>query len=502
MFISINQNLAEIKFNPKLNVFESDQYYLETETEIAVSEGYYLSPVPKTDDCKKCDYNEFVNKFKGSFVYVYYDKINKKLRVYNDLLSKKYVFYYYQDSCFACSTSYLDLIKYIKNNSLPLHIDDIGLKQMLTKGCFMDSTTYVEEIKFLRAFEYIEFNANLHVKTIAYPPIIRNASLDEACDEAYRLFSLAAQLQINKNEDNARKHIISLSGGMDSRAMFMQLKNQNISNISSYCYAQSNSVDQIVAQKIADDNHIEHIFYPLDNGMFITERDAIVDENEGQMTYCGATGMYECIKRVESTHSGLVHMGIGGGEILGDIIDQTMEVESKEYPKKAYQVNLNDIRCCQNSVLTASSRFEFASPFLYEDFFLYLMRLPFHIKHKRRLYVEIFNKYMYNSYETTAFRGVIGKRRSFVSKVFCYARELLLKRDRFSMNPFEYWWATNPSFKNYILNTFAADIASLKTYNLDIALLTKNFKGDVLAKMRTLTATAMLLRILGGKADE
>lgn len=503
MFISIHNDRCTMKFNPRLNVFASDNYYRDEAGFTCLSEGYYLSSTPTVEEIAAKSYGDFVSVYKGRYVAALWDKNRRYLYVYQDLLAKKFVYYYHQNNCFICATSYYEILDYIKSHQLPCQLDEEGIGQMLQLGRFVDHHTYIKEIKFLRAFEWIEYSSGtLHVNRLPYPQPISQISLEQARDEAYRLFQEAAKCQIKKNERENKRHIVSLSGGMDSRAIFLQLIQNGTADIISYCYAQRNSVDQLVAEQIARDYHTEHIFYPLDGGMFVAQREAMMAQNEGQMYYCGATGMLACMQGVDNTHAGLVHMGIGGGEILGDIISAQTEVPHQEFPKKSYQINLNDIRCCQNSVYTVSDRFECASPFLYEDFFLYLMRLPAQIKQKRRLYVEIYNKYMYNSYETTAFRGKIGKKRSLLSKIFHYVKVELLKKDRFSMNPFAYWWVQNPAFKTYIQSTFELDKRKLKTLGYDTAQLEAICQGDVLAKLRVLTVSAMLLHILSKEQHE
>lgn len=496
MLFSVFNHEMNLVFNPKLPVFENDDFFIKEAEKQYLSEGYYLSETPSSSDIESLGYADFVERYKGRYVCVAIDKKKKTAKIYNDLLSKQFVFYYQAGENFACSTSFMELLAFVKEKPLPYTVDELGIKQFLDKGFFQGEHTYIKEIKFLSAFSCLRYDGTCRVDRLSYPEPLQDVSFEDARDEAYRLFQKAAKAQIEKNNKENRRHIISLSGGMDSRAMFLQLIDAGIKDIESYCYAESGSVDEKVAEQIAKDYHTKHHFFPLDGGNFVKNRDAILDQNEGMMMYSGATGMFDCIQMVDCTQSGVVHMGIGGGEILGDIVFPDMEQPFEHFPKKSYMINLDDIRCCQNSALTGSNRFAFASPFLYEDFFLYLMRLPESYKRRRRLYVAMYEKYMQNNYDTTAFRGKIGRKRSLIERVFHYVKAEILKKDKYSMNPFEYWWATNPVFKNYIKDSFSRDIEILTGKNYDSHLLQAYFEKSIYHKLRALTLSAMLNRIL------
>lgn len=497
MFLKIKNGNVELKHNPKYIHFEDDNFIYDTENFTVISEGYYLGETPNYDSILNLKYDEFINKYKGSFVVVKYNKSNKNISIYNDLLSKKYIYYFSSDNLTMCSTSYFEILSELKAEDIKLSIDDDGVKDMLVRGSFTDNRTYTKEIKFLRAFEYICIDDEFNVNKLEYPKPISTISMNEARDKAYKLFQDGVKLAINKNEQFKRDHIASLSGGMDTRAVFLQLIQNNIKNIVTYTYAQSNSMDEIISKQIAKDYKVKNIFYPLDNAEFILDRDKLISQNEGQMYYCGSTGMYNCLQMVDTSKSGLIYMGIGGGEILGDILKVEYEEPYKDFPKKSYMINLDDIRQCQNSVLTAAKYSDYFSPFLYEDFFTYVMRLPFEIKQRRALYVEIFNEFMYNSYDTTMFKGKIGNKRSFISRVYNYAKLKILKKDKYSMNPMDYWYNTNNTIQNYIISTFNNDIEILESLNYNTQMLKNNFSGDTLAKLRTLTASYMILKTLG-----
>lgn len=496
MFLKIKNGKVEIRHNLQKSFFEDDNFFNNAEDFTLLSEGYFLSDTPDFDSIKSLNYSNFVSKYKGSFVVLRHNKADNSIGVYNDLLSKHFVYYFSSEDLIVCTNSYFDILNALKQEKISLSIDDKGIRSMLSRGSFTGAHTYVNEIKFLRAFEYIEITDKLYVSIIPYPSAIQNINITEARDRSYQLFKEGCELAIAKNNKYGRDHIASLSGGMDTRAVFLQLMKNGVKNLSTYTYAQNNSMDEIIAKQIAEDYQVTNVFYPLDNAEFIKDRELLISQNEGQMYYCGSTGMYNCMQMVDTSNAGLIYMGIGGGEILGDILKVEHEKAYKDFPKKSYMLNLDDIRQCQNSVYTAHKFSDFVSPFLYEDFFVYAMSLPFAIKQRRTLYVEIFKQFMYNSYYTTAFRGQIGNKRSFINRVYNYLKRKIFKIDKYSMNPMDYWYSNNESIKAFINDTYKSDIVKLKKLGFNTYMLDDNFAGDTLAKLRTITASYMILKVL------
>ena len=122
----------------------------------------------------------------------------------------------------------------------------------------------------------------------------------------------------------------------------------------------------------------------------------MIRANEGQMIYSGVIGAYKVANLLDITNIGIVHSGIGGGEIFGyactglnkgdnslkKYVD-SLNLDGKQAEiflstiKEKYDnfnqfIMLNDIRRYMNLCKSTSRRFIMMSPFLYEPFFEYV----------------------------------------------------------------------------------------------------------------------------------
>lgn len=496
MLLSIDyKNNIFIKYNPRIITFEKDNFEFESEGFRALSEGYYISETP-TFDFFNLDYKAFTDKFKGAYIFVLHNKKTNNINIYNDLLSKAYVYYYNSENMFACASSYFELVKYLKEKDIKLDYDFEAQEYFKNNGVFCGDKTYFNEIKFLKAFEYIEITDKAVIKKIPYPkPInVDEISFDAAVDKAYYLFEQASSAAINKNIINKKAHVCSLSGGMDSRAIFLQLVKKGVKPIYTYTYAQKGSKDETISEKIAKDFGTEHVFYDISGGEFVKKRDQIIKLNEGQMSFSGATGAHDTIRLVKAQNIGLVYLGIGGGEIMGDILNEEGESPTGDIPKLNYIKNFDDIRACMNSALCMGDMAESYSPFLYEDLFIFLMQLPLSYKQKRRLYVSIFKRYMPNKYSTTMFRGKIGNKIAKPLRVLSYIIYSLFKKNKYNMNPFELWWENNPNFKNFIIDSFNDDMKNIS--GLDVVKLQNEFNNaNIYKKTNIISLSGVLSRL-------
>lgn len=367
----------------------------------------------------------------GSYVIAVYQKPTDRLMVFNDLLSKHSVFYSIDEKskCLMLSDSFFETVSMVKEHGLPCTIDEIGVKMMLWQRMFYDDVTYVKEIKFLRPFDYLVMeNGILEVRRIARDEML-GVSMEEAASEIHQRFNKAVALQFRKNEKCGFPQVATLSGGMDSRSTFLYGLENGYTNQTCFCYGESTSADYEYARDLAIRNGCSFFFHPIDNGSHLLERDEICEANEGQMVYSGPSGTYDSLRFYDTSHLGIIHTGLGGGEIMGDmrvaenpdgmkrLVEalkyklgkgkkdrtwesfvnslrcnavelQRLEAFYKDYADFNEFQSLNDIRRCLNSQKIAQSfGVEYVSPFLDEDFFCYMLRIPYELTKDRRLYI-------------------------------------------------------------------------------------------------------------------
>lgn len=524
------QHVCNNKFYQDSFIYEDDDYQIYTYgyflNDEALFKEYQVDSIQQLLLTLLREHTVLSAKLKGTFLITVLDKSSGNIFVYNDLLSKESLFYYTDDRIFAASDDYYQLLDFCRESQLPLTPDSLGLKMMTYTMVFYDDVTYFNEIKFLKPFNYIHIYDNqLHIQNIALPSPLTSMAEKDVINTLDNLFQNAVAEQHSKNERYGYDTISTLSGGMDSRAVLLYLRKLDKNRkITCYCYGETGSMDHEVAHQIASTFDYPFSFHSLNTGNFITNRDAMVDAIRGQMYYAGTTGLYDTLLTFKLNNVGIIHSGIVGGEILGDNCqdenkdgkswsdfihslhlnnneEERMKRIAESYSSYNYFVCLNETRRCVVSQKMAKHfNCEYCSPFLDEQFFSFMLTVPYAMKHKRLLYVnwqKKCNPEMFD-FKTTHWLGAsAGNEFSF----FCrkVVRSILRRlggKIKPDMNPFDYWNKTNPAIGTFLVNTFQQDRGVLqKALPPDIlAQLERDWsQANLFNKMALLTSTRTLL---------
>ena len=537
--------------------FAEDTFSYEYDDFLIWSYGFYLNiqELLEKFQCKDIrdilltliQLHETVSLFiNGTYAIVIYNKKTNDICIYNDLLSKLSIYYYYDNGSktFAASDSFFKTLQIVRNNKFPYTIDSLGIKMMLSHGIFYDDLTYVREIKFLKPFEYLIIkNGILEIKTIERPKMI-SPSLDEAAEQIHKRFIKAVEFQYKKNENAGFPQIITLSGGMDSRSTFLYSLASGYKQQICYNYAESTSLDFEISKELALKNNCSYFYHAIDHGNHLFDRDEICKSNDAQATYSGPSGTFECLKFFRTERMGIVHTGLGGGEIMGDMrvpdkptttekildslkyrmgkgkkestwesffnslncteeeIKRMKEVKGKYTDFKEFQ-SLNDMRRCLNSQKIAQSfGVDYVSPFLYEEFFCYMLSIPYRLTKNRKLYLYWQKKYNKKQFETPSTFQMgcrPGNKLGYYIKRLCkYGINKMGRKTKYDMNPEEFWISTNPQILDTQKKLYLSDLNAIKG-KIDSKLCTyieKSWSSETAPRANVLTATFALKKIV------
>lgn len=535
--------------------FKDDTISFESEEYIIRSYGYFLNKSECFERFSCQALSDLIIKMveqkvqlprvlHGAYLIVVYNKKSDQLLIYNDLLSKHSLFYYYDttSNCLIASDSFLGTLKTVKENNLSFTIDNLGVKMMLWHRMFYDNLTYIREIKFLRPFEYMVVdNGKMTLKAIPYPQMI-DVSMEEAASEIHKLFTKAVREQYQKNEENNYPQVTTLSGGMDSRSTFLYGLANGYTDQKCYCVGESTSADFACAQPLAIKYDCDFYFHPIDRGNGMLKREEICRANEGQICYF-AISYIEIFNFYKTDQWGIVHTGLGGGEIMGDMriaehpsrkekfieflkyrlgkgkkdrswgsfvnsLHCTEEDKKRIEAFKTYYSDfnafqsLNDMRRCLNlQKVAASFGIDYVSPYLNEDFFCYMLQIPYALTKDRKLYIYWQKKYNPGQFETpSTFR--MGCRPGnkvgyFAKRFYKYVVNRMGRKTEYDMIPIELWMKVNPKIKQAQDTWYETDMKKLE-HRLDPSL--SQLLKDVWSKgtapqQNILTATWTLCRI-------
>ncbi|NCB05386.1 MAG: hypothetical protein EOM69_07680, partial [Clostridia bacterium] len=306
---------------PKIQKFPQDMADYEDDSFRLVCEGYQLGRkgelVPAILQAYGRDPQSLPRLFRGAFAFALYDMQQGRLTVVNDLLSKKPIFYFSSAERLIFSTSFLELADELKAREIPLTPDELGLAMMTRHGVFFDDVTYVREISYLKPYGWLQGTRALETRFLPVPERKPVSGMDALLKEMDARFGRAVRLEYLLNADENYPQYATLSAGMDSKSVFLYAYQQGFQNDVCFTYAQSGSMDMAVPQQIAADYGCKHFFFSLDNGDVIKERERIIPLNEAQMEYCGTTGVQSFLSFMDTSKAGVVHTGLGGGEIMG-----------------------------------------------------------------------------------------------------------------------------------------------------------------------------------------
>ncbi len=553
---------AVCKSSPDVVKFKEDNFRYEDDRFVVLCEGIVLDS-PDVYTKQGCDslsdlliklYLEnaerLYNTLHGSFVLVIIDKQQGRAYIVNDLLSKRPVYYYTDEQMFCCATSFWELYDLLKRSGVRMQVNMTAVGSMLAGKNMIEDCTYIEEIHYLEPFAGIALSdGGLSLHRQPYPEVEPSTEPDAAIDRLQKLFSAGCALQYEKASRSGYRIVNSLSGGLDSKAVLLAGEQLGYKPELFFTYAEGGSKDESIPRRIAADRATEHIFFAMDGGGFLGDRDEKITANEGMFPYPGTTGLIPVVRQLDCSDIGIVNCGLGGGEVMGDInasikgyrenrtaiersvnsrlfrsyaheilpdeqqAEQLAERLEKKYVDYNRFVSIHDTRVCLNFARTSKRYFEAVSPFLYEDMFCYALTIPVELKTHRKLYRRWYERYMQNPYETTGRPWVdADSKDTMLKKGIRTIRRVMLsvgkklnakkkaqsrpQKTEYDMNPYEYWWATNPKLRSDIVEMYTNDLA-------DLAMLDEGLKrrldavwnGKLSAKVNVLTVTWALCRM-------
>jgi len=198
--------------------------------------------------------SEVAKNLNGFFQIIF--RHEDRLYIISDKLRSMPVFYTNIDGILYVSDSVDFLRKKIKN----IEADEVSVEEFLMTGYVTGRDTLIKNLFQIQSSEILVFGEQTHQSIIYYgfypqnPPITDFSEdywmeqIDEALKGAIqRLIKLA----------NGRQIVIPLSGGYDSRAIAICLKEAGYSNLLAFTFGRKNSPEVAISKKVAEALNIE-----------------------------------------------------------------------------------------------------------------------------------------------------------------------------------------------------------------------------------------------------
>lgn len=473
---------------------------------------------------------KFFEDFRGNFSGVFYDKKNDLWLIYTNHVGDKQLFYTQTEYGFAFASEVTWLTDYRKNNGFKCIINNDGVYFLLTYGFMLEEHTVFSEIKKITAGKYAKItNGKLSIETYYRLDNTSNynETENEIIDNMDKLFRNAIQLEYEKDKEYGYKHFASLSGGLDSRMNVWVAHDMGYTEQLNWTMSQCDYLDEKIAKDIARDLKHEWIFKSLDNGNYLIGlTDDMIDLQFGTVLSSGSAHSRSFMKLFNSSEYGVEHTGQLGDAVLGSYLTKK---ESSNYAGLgAYSTMLldkiSDYKCkesyenseifkfynraftgiLQGNMITQEYT-EAVSPFLDVEFMNYCLHIPKEYRIGEQIYMKwIIKKYpeaakykweRINARITDKWIDIKGyhfllKRLPIIiiNKYLPFTRMNKLAKCNSSMNPLDYWYATNPFLRddmnNYFENSIKLVPDKYKSIKLDLE---KLYEGSVIDKILAIT---------------
>lgn len=190
----------------------------------------------------KEDLTKWLNNADGEFIVVIQNLANKRIALFNDSLGRLALYSYQNDYSLVITRE----ISFILNLSLPIQVDSLGIAQFLFFGYPLHTRTLYEQIKRVQPGTlFIVDTERDYIKTIN----VHKYNLDNKFDELPEMETILNNMEelfltASKNRcEEGFENILSLSGGLDSRAVLASLEKASI-NYKAYTFIKDDNSNQ------------------------------------------------------------------------------------------------------------------------------------------------------------------------------------------------------------------------------------------------------------------
>ena len=446
---------------------------------------------------------DYFNDFRGPFTGLFYDKRTRQAEVFTNQTGDSAVFYYLSDQVQVFSSNFSLLVDYLKENHQSLHFDEKAAHWMLTFGYLIDDATYIQEIKQLTAGKVLFLNdggwlVERYHRFLSDPITITE---DEALERMDTLFRQAVRRCFDKDlEYGYTRHLVDMSAGMDSRMVNYVAEALGYTGITNLSYSQTGSEEERWSKAMAA--HLGHpmVFAALDDHEFIYDIDALLRGNYGTYLYTGITGGARLLATIDWRQFGTEQTGQLGDIAIGTFVKTDSLAVDPEAVRLSHRLPLRyepNPEGFQNQDLYSlytrgflgamsswfvRKEYTYAlSPFIDVDFMAFCYALPTEMRRNHNLYWKWVKKYYPDALTVPTSRKrvpvtPVEKSKDFMEKVFHKGLKVTRKglfkiglvssriRKDASMNPYEYWYDTDPKMRAFLDTYYKEHLPLLDPY--------------------------------------
>lgn len=391
----------------------------------------------------------------------------------------------------ACSTHLVEHARLIRSLGWCGKISSIGMQSYLSQGGMLEDETLLEDtMRILPGNCALYSWRNGRTVNKQYcrfergsQPIRNFAQAVERIDES---FEKAVQKQYQFDVLHVRKHLGSLSGGLDARMDAVVARDLGFHERTNLTFGNSGCDDMVIASKIASEFGQEHITISLDSGDFIKESlDTACLANGGISLAVGSTHGIHALSLLDLDRFGILHTGTLGDAIFGSYLSGPLDVKPlspsgaySRFRSRTYLENQERVAAkfehqeifklytrgfltINGGTFMMSPYVMQASPFLDTEVVKAVLDCSTELRWSNRLYFEWIAKRRRAAaqfpYDKTGFRPLPAsanvRRGQRVCRRLLNKAEKRMGKER-GMNPFASWYQSNERLRSFIDTTY------------------------------------------------
>jgi asparagine synthase (glutamine-hydrolysing) len=487
-----------------LNKFTKDRFLHETEDLIIGIEGIIYSSEPPQEDILssyKTSGLSFIKDLDGNFSGFIFDKLEKEIHLFTDVLATRSIYYYSNPDtgAFFFSSELKVLSSLLHDLNLACTPDRDGFNCLLSFGYMLEDITLIKEVKRLSQATILTCNLNngeaSQKKYFDFNTTEKNISTEDAINQLDSLATQSIAKEWGKDRSESQVFLSFISGGLDARVNLFIAKELGFTDISVLNFSQTNAPDHQIAKEIAEGESLDYQFFPLDGGhYFINSFEELVAANDGMVTVSGASHMYQALKSLPLDKFGAIHSGQIGDVLFGsytrptfnmranigklgsvnapnilsqisvlpNIIDRYKDsTELFSYEQRQVNGTINGDRMCSHLI-------DLQSPFYNKKLISFCLSLPMEFKLNKKLYMEWIRlkhpkmfEYRWDSAGIIPRNRILTKVAVEMSRLYKRFSRLIFGKDPNSMNPFDLWMESNDQFTQEINKIYYSNLENV-----------------------------------------
>ncbi len=493
------------QYDDRLHKFPQDEVFLSDGERISFLDGYiynkeaFICPEGYHDWQRSFalslgkDVAAHLEKMRGAFCGYSYERETGDVIIYTDQVSNKALYYYVEGDKWMISNYVALIVRVLRANRITCHFNPTAARYMLTYGYMLDDSTFVTQIRRLLPGHYGKISDG-RVRLFKYyeiPCDEEQMSEKEAVEQIDSAFRQAIVREFTKDREYGYRHLVDLSGGLDSRMVTWTAHELGFREQVNIAYSRLDYLDQKISAQVAMALKHEYLYKAMDDLTWMYDVDEMTCKNNGAAVCLGMTGGNRLLRMLDKETFGIEHTGMVGDAIVStfyhdkNLNDQSPVFGLNQYSnflrysfdekiltqykkQEIFAVVTRGLLGAQSSYMIRQNYLETGSPFLDVDFLAAVMAVPFAYRKNHYIYLKwiadrypaaadfIWEKWGVKPRESEIFKRKIKTTGKLAAG---YLQKVSHKPSRSSMNPMDYWYQNDMDVRKYVETMYKERIA-------------------------------------------